>query len=310
MTIEELKEIKRQYGLTNYDISQISGVPLSTVQKIFGGITRSPRKETILTLQRSLSLPALIENPYITQMFEGNDDLTPSPAETPYTDDESAGTAYSIDGTGSSTASHVGETLPEYHVRPKGKRNVLDINHLDRQGHYTIKDLQHLPDNIRAELIDGVITIMEAPSTTHQKIVLYITSQLLPCVEKHPECELLFAPVDVQLDCDNRTMVQPDILVLCDRKKDTIKNIYGAPDFVIEVCSPSSVRKDMMDKLKKYGHAGVREYWIVDPKKERVTKYDFTKDMEMDQFTFDDKVSVSISEGKCEIDFRDVKAHM
>ena len=116
--------------------------------------------------------------------------------------------------------------------------------------------------------------------------------------------------MDVQLDCDDRTMVQPDLLIICDRSKDTVKNIYGAPDFVMEVLSPSSRQHDRLLKLKKYGDAGVREYWIVDPGKETVTKYDFMREAEVSTFTFEDKVSLSISDGKCEIDFRKVKEHL
>ena len=209
-----------------------------------------------------------------------------------------------------SMAGKVAETLPEYHAKPKVRRQRLDINHLDRQGHYTIRDLSRLPDNIRAELIDGEIIIMEAPSTTHQKVLINMLSQFYSCTEKHAECELLAAPVDVQLDCDNKTMVQPDILITCDKSKDRIKNIYGAPDLVIEICSPSTRKKDMVDKLHKYENAGVREYWIVDPMEETVDKYVFSEILEIKHYTFDDKVTVTISDGECEIDFNEVKAHM
>ena len=310
MSIQILKEIKQSLGLTNHDIAVVSGVPFSTVQKVFSGTTRSPRKETILALEKSLQLPSLLEHPYIKNLISQSDRNESDNTQTEHTAASGIDPSSFLIEKCNSTASIVSEMLPEYHTRSNNKYPKLDINNLDRQGSYTVKDLDRLPDNIRAELIDGVIIVMEAPSTTHQKILISILSQLYPCVEQHEECELLAAPVDVQLDCDNKTMVQPDILVTCDKKKDKIKNIYGAPDFIIEICSPSTRRKDMIDKLRKYDNAGVREYWIVDPESESITKYDFTKDMHMNQFTFEDTVNVSISDGKCEIDFKKVKAHM
>ena len=83
------------------------------------------------------------------------------------------------------------------------------------------------------------------------------------------------APMDVQLDCDDKTMVQPDVMVVCDRDKITRKCIYGAPDLAVEILSDSTKKKDMYVKLGKYMEAGVREYWLVDPKGKKVIVYDF-----------------------------------
>ena len=69
------------------------------------------------------------------------------------------------------------------------------------------------------------------------------------------------SPIDVQLNCDDKTMVQPDVLVVCDREKVIRRCIYGAPDFIIEILSLTSRKKDMFTKLAKYKEAGVREYW-------------------------------------------------
>ncbi len=310
MTIEKLREIKQSLGLTNHDISEISGVPFSTVQKVFSGTTRSPRKETILTLERSLRLPELLDDPYIKKLVAQPDGSGSADGDEPGTSGLPFDSSDMMRDGGAGTASRVGEVSPEYHTAAGAKRGKLDPDHLDRQGAYTANDLRRLPDNVRAELTDGFITIMETPSTIHQKLVLYIADQMLPCVEKHEECELLIAPVDVMLDRDDRTVVQPDLLVICDRGKDKVKNIYGAPDFIVEVCSPSTRKRDMIDKLGKYEHAEVREYWIVDPELESIIRYDFTDGLKMSQFTFNDKVTVSISGGECEVDFREVKAHL
>ena len=80
-------------------------------------------------------------------------------------------------------------------------------------------------------------------------------------------------PVDVQLDCDNRTMLQPDVFVTCNKDKLKKRNVYGAPDFVVEILSPSTRRKDMTIKKEKYKKAGVREYWMVDIDNEKIQQY-------------------------------------
>ena len=177
----------------------------------------------------------------------------------------------------------------------------------DRQGQYTIDDYYALPEDRRAELIDGVIFDMSAPAVSHQTIALEIALQLSECAKAHGNCHVLISPVDVQLDCDNRTMVQPDVVILCDPSKNIDRCIYGAPDLVMEVLSPSTRKKDMVLKLHKYEHAGCREYWIIDPKNERVTVYIFDDDNITYLYTFDDKIPVGISNGECEVDFSIIK---
>ena len=86
-------------------------------------------------------------------------------------------------------------------------------------------------------------------------------------------CIVLPSPLDVQIDCDDRSMVEPDLVVICDTAKSITRCIMGAPDLVIEVLSPSSTRMDTKIKLAKYASAGVREYWVIDPKRERVCVY-------------------------------------
>lgn len=90
-------------------------------------------------------------------------------------------------------------------------------------------------------------------------------------------CIPMFAPVDVQLDQDDKTMVQPDLMIVCDREKLTRQGGVGAPDFIIEILSESTRKKDSYLKLMKYQKAGVREYWLVDPDKKKVIVYDLEK---------------------------------
>ena len=111
------------------------------------------------------------------------------------------------------------------------------------------------------------------------------------------------APMDVQLDCDDKTMVQPDVMVICDRDKITRKCIYGAPDLAVEILSDSTKKKDMYVKLGKYMEAGVREYWLVDPKGKKVIAYDFEAEVTPSIYGFSSKVPVGIFGGECEVDF-------
>ncbi len=125
---------------------------------------------------------------------------------------------------------------------------------------------------------------------------------------KKKPCKVFESPVDVQLDCDNRTMLQPDVMVICDRKKVELKKIYGAPDFILEVLSNSTRKKDMTLKLMKYMEAGVREYWIIDPKRKILMVHNFMdEDYIPAIYPLDQKVPVAISQGELVIDLTPVK---
>lgn len=197
----------------------------------------------------------------------------------------------------SSRLSFVQETQNAYNVK--------------KQGDYTIEDYYALPDDVRAELIDGVLFYMEAPSVEHQDIITSLIFEIELYIRSNKgSCKVFAAPVDVQLDCDNKTMVQPDIIVSCDKDKRHKKNIYGAPDLCIEITSPSTRKKDFLLKLQKYMAAGVREYWIVDTKREHVICYFFEGEDYTTFYTFQDKVPVHIFDNKLEIDFSYIKERL
>ena len=142
----------------------------------------------------------------------------------------------------------VHEAMPAYAVPRK------------RQGEYTLEDYYALPDDISAELIDGELIFLEAPSSIHQELIgeLFFEIKLYIRTNNGP-CKILPSPLDVQLDCDNRTMLQPDISVICHRDRIVKKGVYGAPDLCIEIVSPSSRKRDYEKKRMKYQNAGVRE---------------------------------------------------
>lgn len=245
MTIEEMKQRKKELGYSYEKISILSGVPIGTVQKIFGGITKSPRYETLRALER-----ILLRDP----------------------GDIFGGSAEYISG---STAKN-----------------------------YTISDYDAISAERRVELIDGVIYDMGAPTYIHQMIAGQLYRRIYDFIDNQGgDCIPLQAPLDVQLDCDDKTVVQPDIMIVCDRDKFREGRILGAPDFVAEILSESTKKKDLTIKLGKYTEAGVREYWIIDPDKKRILVYDLKQDADLSIHGFDETVPMGIFQGLCEIDF-------
>ena len=144
---------------------------------------------------------------------------------------------------------------------------------------YTIEDIYALPDGQRAELIDGQLYMMTPPNRRHQELVVELSSAILQHIRrKNGSCKVYPAPFAVFLNADDKTYVEPDISVICDRNKLDDRGCKGAPDWILEIVSPSSRRMDYRYKHTLYADAGVREYWIVDPEKERVTVYHYEED--------------------------------
>lgn len=164
---------------------------------------------------------------------------------------------------------------------------------------YKIEDIYALPDGERAELIDGQIYYMApTPSRTHQKLSLKISNKIDTYITEHNgKCEVVAAPFAVFLNKDDLTYVEPDISVICDPDKLNDKGCNGAPDWIIEIVSPSSKRMDYLTKLLKYRTAGVKEYWIVNPMQKQISTYFFGEQENADQYSFDDDVLVGIYPG-------------
>lgn len=272
MNINDMKQKKKELGLSNAKIAELSAIPLGTIQKVFSGATESPRYETLKKLD---------------QMFSRICGTDPAIADNRSKDSR----------TGSNGSSYVSEsTVPSYETKSCSAEK--------QPGEYTLEDYYKMPDDRRVELIDGVIYDMTAPSSQHQLALNYINFKILTFLEAaNASCTVYISPFDIQLDCDDKTVVQPDLSILCDITKDTGKNIIGAPDFVLEVLSPSTKKKDMWLKLHKYWHAGVREYWILDCQKKRLTVHNFEND-DFEVYGPEDIVPVSIFAGKCTIDLK------
>lgn len=160
---------------------------------------------------------------------------------------------------------------------------------------YTESDYYALPEDIRAELIDGQIYYQAAPSYKHQKILGYLYKIIANYIDsKGGPCEVLPAPFAVKLREDRKTIVEPDISVICDRDKLTDKGCTGAPDWIIEIVSPGNSSQDYIRKLNLYADAGVREYWIVDPNRCTVTVNYFEDDSITVQYPFGATIKVNI----------------
>ena len=162
---------------------------------------------------------------------------------------------------------------------------------------YTEEDYYNLPENVRAELIDGQIYYMAAPSRIHQKILNFLNTEINIYIRsKGGPCEVYPAPFAVKLFSeDDKNVVEPDISVICDPNKLTDRGCTGAPDWIVEIISPSNSSHDYIRKLNLYADAGVREYWIVNPIDQSVWVYFLEQDkFKATAYTFQDKIKVNI----------------
>lgn len=150
---------------------------------------------------------------------------------------------------------------------------------LPQERRYSYADLLAWDDNTRYELYDGVPVALASPSDVHQSILGELYLQLGNYL-KGKKCKAYLSPFDVRIfeeEGDNpesiNTVLQPDLMVVCDQSKVDRHGIHGAPDLVIEILSPATARYDKFVKFRLYQRAGVREYWLVDPSTRTVSVY-------------------------------------
>lgn len=172
---------------------------------------------------------------------------------------------------------------------------------------FTEEDYYRLPEGVRAELIDGIFYNMASPGRIHQELLGNLFVSIHNYIKSRKgTCRVYPAPFAVKLFADEKTIVEPDISVICDPEKLTDRGCTGAPDWVIEIASPSNPKHDYIRKLDLYSSAGVREYWIVDPQHENILVYR----MEPEQFclnvhSFKDVVACGIFED-FSVDFSEI----
>jgi len=159
---------------------------------------------------------------------------------------------------------------------------------------YTTKDIETLPEGVRAELIHGQLFFMATPTPAHQALLMFLSVQLYNHVHTQGgKCQVFPAPLALYLNKDSLTYLEPDIMVVCDPEKIDNKGCHGAPDFIAEIISPSTQSRDYLLKLNLYQNAGVREYWILDFQRNTIHVYDFAHGIK-NTYSFDDTVPVSI----------------
>lgn len=254
MTLEEMKRIKQEKGYSLAQLSEFSGVPLGTVQKIFSGETEHPRYATLQALEKALS------------------------------EDR-------------------GNYVQERPSRRLEEAMVYELYGSKKQGEYTLEDYYALPRERRVELIDGVIYDISAPGFVHQHILGDVYTAIRQFIDsKGGSCLPMMAPVDVRLDCDDKTMVQPDVLILCDRSKICKWGIMGAPEFCLEIVSESTGRKDYIKKLQKYTEAGVKEYWIIDPMRRMLVTYHWKDNYLPHMYPLKGRVGLALYDDELQID--------
>lgn len=293
MTVAEMQQYKKETGLSYEEISERSGVPLGTVQKVISGTTKSPRYRTLSALEKCFL--------NIARERSENTDISPGGSIYEKRKRDISGRAGSIGilADASSVYQADSDNDGEYGLRKRAQR--------DPRGGFTLKDYLEQPAERRVELIDGIFYDMAAPTTVHQMICSELYLAFAEYIRSNKgKCEVFFAPIDVQLDEDDRTVVQPDLCAICDSARIRKDRIYGAPDLIVEITSPATRRNDMTLKMWKYSHAGVREYWIVDPENLKIIVYDYEHDLQMTVYSFHDKIPVNIYEGKLQIDFEKI----
>lgn len=194
---------------------------------------------------------------------------------------------------------------------------MKDTLNIDINKRYTFADYLTWFDDVRRELYDGFVKIMTpAPSLIHQ-----ITSGNLQRIIGNflygNPCLIITAPSDVRLvknenkksDRQIKTVVQPDLYIVCDPNKLDEKGCLGAPDMIIEIISPKNAQRDISEKFKLYQEHGVKEYWIVNPNDENVNVFMLDKDSKyqlVGMYAGNDKIPVNIFEGKLEVDLTEV----
>lgn len=257
MILEEMKERRKELGLTYEELAEKSGVPLSTVQKIFGGFTQSPNYRTVLALEEALN-----------------------PEQSYYHIDEEP-----------------------YPMVKEARASYL----AKQDGAYTIKDIERLPKGVRCELWDGEMILLASPSDEHELAIGYLVGEFYSYVKKNRgNCRVYASNKGVKRKTDDRNYLLPDVSIKCTPSK-TERDI---PDFIVEVTSPSSEKRDLIGKTERYQILGVREYWIVFLQQKKVVVYDLENGAPIVFYTFDDIVPVGISQGKLQVDFRDLQDYL
>jgi len=248
MTREDIIKLKEKRGYSVAQLSQYSGVPEGTIRKIITGESKHPRVATLNALEKVLIGDETV--------FAGKS----------YKYDSQASISFVCEG---EVEYNAGSTALNFKPGQQVSGGTIK-----KPGEYTVEDYMALPDGDRKELIDGVFYDMATPLFIHQAVAASLFYKIQSFIKENKgDCIAVMAPSAVQLDCDDKTMVEPDIYIICNRDKIKRFGVYGAPDFVLEVLSDSTRNKDLKIKSFKYMNAGVREIWYIDLKTRTLITY-------------------------------------
>ena len=250
MDIFDLREKKKAAGLTNQEIADLSGIPFSTINKIFSGATKNPRYSTLLAIEEVVLTKSRIPFTYNENFYQP---MMVQESASPY---------------------------------------------LCKARNYQMEDIEKLEEGVRAELIKGCLYMLASPGRIHQYILTKILFQIISHInENHGKCHVYPAPFDVKLFGDDTTVVQPDITVICDTEKLTDQGCCGAPEWIVEIASENNFKHDYVTKMAYYQMAGVKEYWIVDPRETKVYVYDFENTRNSRIYSFGEAILSNTLEG-------------
>jgi Uma2 family endonuclease/transcriptional regulator with XRE-family HTH domain len=284
--ISQMRQLKIRTGLSYKEIADRSGVPLGTVQKVFMGVTTNPRKGTIEKLNTAFTgdLPGM-------EMRSVLDDGSGTYKPVPYT--------MFREGQSRIFLRDAARAYNDFdHVD-------IDPENLDRQGTYTMEDVDSLPDSVKAELVDGYIYIKDSARYEHQIVASKLDHYFEAFIEVNNGDCMVTQDARVKINNDENTLFYPDVSIVCDPSIIRKGNVYGAPDLIVEILSDSTKDRDWGIKKTMYIEAGVKEYWIINITSRQIIIFEntFDGDFRVKVYGFDDTIPVGIYDGKLRIDF-------
>ena len=191
--------------------------------------------------------------------------------------------------------------------------DAMRVEDYEDNRRYTYADYLEWEGNERFQLINGEVFLMASPSVAHQALLMGLSTQFDVWLQGKA-CKVFVAPLDVRLfpeeDKSDTTVVQPDLLVVCDQCKLGKGSVNGPPDLIIEIVSPSNTHSELFLKFQYYLKAGVREYWVVDPEIKKVSVHIYENGHYISTiFEDNDRIPVTVLPG-LEISLEDLWARI
>ena len=287
MTVEEIRKRKKRLKLTTQQLAILAELPLGTVSKILTGETKNPSYLTIEKLEATIEKEEMLARVEAYQkamhqyfLEHPEDEGNQKKFEEIYR-----------------KVNRLNDAPIPYAV-PKDEEPVMYGSLALQDQRMTINELSKMGESRDLQLINGQLVVSEMAGVSHQRMVKRLGRAISDFVEKKQGiCEVFDVGVNVYLDEDEYTLVIPDLAVVCNPSQITERGVDGAPDWVIEVVSPSTRQNDYHKKLHKYMDAGVREYWIVDMDRRMVSVCINGEPMQVTIYSFDDEIPVHIYGG-------------